>query len=329
MLNVGVIGVGSMGQNHARVYSEIANLIGIADAEKEKVEAVTKRFNTKGYTDFQELLSIPDLDAVSISTPTSTHFDVASKAIDFGKHVLLEKPMTADIEKASKLIEQAKDQGVVLAVGFIERHNPVVGFTKELIENGSIGKVISVVSRRVSSFPQRIKDVGVIFDLGIHDIDVIRYLLNSEVESIYTLAGKAGNTTLEDHANVLLEFDNGISGLVEINWLTPMKVRKVTLTCSKNLVELDYITQTLEVSSSMITKLDMGDLFRIPQQYDVQRIELQKQEPLKNELQDFLKAVSNGSNPLVTGEEGLKTLKIAHAAMKSVKNKEKVVLERI
>lgn len=318
-----------MGQNHARVYSEIANLVGISDAEKEIVEDISKKFNTQGFTDYEALLKLPDLEAVSISTPTSTHFDIASKAIDAGKHILLEKPMTADIGLAEKLIDRAKQQNVVLAVGYIERHNPVVGFTKELIENGTVGDVISVASRRVSSFPQRIKDVGVIFDLGIHDIDVIRYLLNSEVESIYTLAGKTGSTTFEDHANALLEFENGISALVEVNWLTPMKVRKVTLTCSMNLVEMDYITQSLEVSSSLITKLDIGNLYRIPQQYDVKRIDLQKKEPLKNELLDFLNAIQTGSAPLVSGEEGLKTLKIAHAAMMSVRNKEKVVLQKI
>ncbi len=324
MLNVGVIGIGLMGQNHARVYSEIANLIGIADPDEEILGEVSKRFNMEGYKHFKDLIERKDLDAVSVSSPTSTHFEVTKAAIEAGKHVLVEKPMGGDLKKARELVEKAKKKGVVLAVGYIERHNPVVGITKKLIEKKEFGEVISVSSRRVSSFPSRIKDVGVILDLGIHDIDVIRYLLDSKVRSVYTLAGETVKTEFEDHANILLEFDNGVFAFIEVNWLTPMKVRKVSLTCSQNFVEMDYINQNLQISSSTIKKLDAGNLYRIPQEYEERKIEVEKREPLKNELSDFLDAIEKGKEPLVSGEEGVRTLEIAHAAMQSAQKGEKI-----
>ncbi len=326
MLNVGVIGVGMMGQNHARVYSEIANLVGISDAREETLNKVSKKFNVTGYQNHSELLKRKDLDAVSIASPTSTHFDLVNEAITEGKHVLVEKPMGADLKKAKELVANAKRRGIVFAVGYIERHNPVVGFTKNLIEQGQFGNVISVSSRRVSSFPERIKDVGVVMDLGIHDIDVIRYLLGSKVKSVYSLAGMTTNGNFEDHANILFEFESGVFATIEVNWLTPMKVRKVSLTCSRNFVEMDYINQSLQVSSSTIKKIDFGNLYRIPQEYNERKIQIERREPLKNELLDFLDAIEHQKAPLVSGEEGVLTLEIAHAAMLSAKSQKKVLL---
>jgi UDP-N-acetylglucosamine 3-dehydrogenase len=327
MLQVGVVGLGSMGQNHVRVYSEVASLVAIADSDDKMLEKVSKRFNVKGYQNYQDLIENEDLDAVSISTPTSTHFEIASAFIEAKKHVLVEKPMCGNVEKANELVKSAKNNNVIIAAGFIERHNPVVGLTKSLIEKKQFGNVISISSRRVSSFPARIKDVGVIFDLGIHDIDVIRYLLGSNVKSVFALAGKTGDSEFEDHANIFLEFENHVLAVIEVNWLTPMKVRKVSLTCSKNFVEMDYINQNLQVSSSTIKKIDSGNLYRIPQEYAERKIELERKEPLKNELSDFLEAVEYNKRPLVSGEEGLRTLEIAHAAMLSVKEGKRVFLQ--
>ena len=162
MLNVGVVGLGSMGRNHARVYSEIANLIAVADSDEEILKKVSKRFKATGYNDYRALVENDKLDAVSISTPTYTHFEIASAFINAGKHVLVEKPMTGDVRKAEILAENAKKNDVIIAAGFIERHNPVVGLTKNLIGKKVFGRVISISARRVSSFPARIKDVGVI-----------------------------------------------------------------------------------------------------------------------------------------------------------------------
>jgi UDP-N-acetylglucosamine 3-dehydrogenase len=330
MLGVGVIGIGSMGQNHARIYSGIANLVGVADVDQQKAMITAKRTNTKWFSNYEELLSQPGIEAVTVATPTVTHFEVAKKAIERGKHILIEKPICNTIEEAKKLIELAEDAGIVLSVGHIERHNPVVLFTKSMLDKNQFGKLISISSRRVSSFPARIRDVGVILDLGIHDIDVQRYMVGGEIDRIYTLAGKnseSDHTKFEECANILLSFDNGISGFVEVNWLTPMKVRRTSLTCSENFVELDYMTQSLQVSSSAPMEFEESNLFHIPQKYDIRQISLSLQEPLKNEILDFLNSIKNKRKPLVTATDGLKAIQAARAAVKSYKEKRVVDME--
>jgi len=333
MINVGVIGIGSMGQNHVRVLSEIANLIGVSDMNPEATKNISEKYNTKGFNDYKELLDMDSVQAVSIATPTGAHFEVGMAAINAGKHVLMEKPFTSTLEQGEKLIQAAKEQNVILAVGQIERHNPVVRLTKDMLNGDNFGELISLSSRRVSSFPARIKDVGVIYDLGIHDIDVMRYLVGTKVKSIYSLAGithSENNKELEDHANILLEFEgekSNIPGFIEVNWLTPMKVRKVSLTCSKNFVEFDYISQSMEVSSSAIMDYDISNLYQLPQKYEIRKISIKQEEPLKNELLDFLNAIKTSKPPLVSGEEGLETLKVAEAAVESYKKKQKISME--
>ncbi len=317
MLRTGVIGVGSMGQNHVRIYHENANLVGVADLDKEAVKKVAERYNTKYYTDYKKLLK--NVDAVSIAVPTALHYKVAMNAIIAGKHVLIEKPICSNIGDGEKLIQRADEQGVVLAVGHVERYNPVVRFAKEALKKKQFGNIISISARRVSSYPSRIKDVGVILDMGIHDIDVIRYLANSEIKTVYALAGSTGNTKFDDHANILLSFNNKISGFVEVNWLTPMKVRTLSMTCSKNFVEADYMKQSVKVSSSKLVDYNVKDLFKTSFEFDEREVFLKKEEPLKNEITDFLNAVKKKKKPLVTGKDGLKALRIALAATKSYK----------
>ncbi len=334
MLNVGVIGVGSMGQNHARVYSEIANLVGISDNDPLAATNISKRFNTKCFNDYKKLLELDNLDAVSIATPTELHFEIGMAAINSGKHVLIEKPFTTTILDGEKLIGFAKEQNVILAVGHIERHNPVVKFTKDMLKNKKFGDLISISSRRVSSYPPRVRDVGVIFDLAIHDIDVFRYLVGDPIKSVYGLAGithSNGNSNFEDHANILLEFEGKsgtIPGFIEVNWLTPMKVRKVSLTCSSNFVEFDYQTQSLEVSSSTLIDYDLSNLYHLPQKYDTRTISIKPEEPLKNELLDFLNAIESSTLPLVSGAEGLAALRVVQAAVESYKNKKRIIIDK-
>ena len=325
MLRAGVIGVGSMGQNHARIYHENANLVGVADLDKEAVKKVGERYNTKYYADYKKLLK--NVDVVSIAVPTGLHYKVATDAISAGKHVLIEKPICNNIRDGEKLIQRADEQGVVLAVGHVERHNPIVRFAKEALKKKRFGDVISIAARRVSSFPSRIKDVGVILDIGIHDIDVIRYLAGSEIKTVYALAGKTGNTKFDDHANILLSFNNNISGFVEVNWLTPMKVRTLSLTCSKNFVELDYMKQSVKISSSKLVEYNVKDLFKTSFEFDVREISLKKEEPLRNEIYDFMNAIKKKRKPLVTGNDGLKALQIALAAERSYKDGKQISME--
>lgn len=320
MASYGVIGTGSMGQNHARVYAEMRELAAVADADKKRAAEIAGKSGAKSFSDYKELISQKSIEAVSIATPTASHYEVAKYALESGKHVLLEKPMCKTSEQARKLIDLAHEQGLVLAIGHIERHNPIVMFTKDQVGRGKFGRVITIASRRVSSFPARIRDVGVIFDLGIHDIDVQRYLVGSDIESVYALANRedtGSKTTFETCASMLLRFKNGISGFIEVNWLTPMRVRKMALTCSHNFVEMDYMTQSLQISSSASMDFEEGNLFKIPQNYEINRVSLSIQEPLKNEILDFIGAIKNKRKPFVTGEDGLRALQAADAAVLS------------
>ncbi len=324
MMKVGVIGVGAMGQNHARVFSEISELVGVTDAVPEQAAKVASRLGTKAYTTVDDLLD--DVDAVSICTPTSFHYDSAMKAILKGKHLLVEKPFTGDSEKAAEICQVAERHGVTLASGFIERCNPIVSVAKETMESGKIGKIISLASRRVSSFPARIRDVGVVMDLGIHDVDVMRHITSSNVRSVYAVGGRFANPLFEDYANLLMEFENDAVGFVEVNWLTPMKVRKVSFTCSGGFVQMDYTDQSLEVSTSKVGNMDQSDMFRIPLEYDVRKISVKKEEPLKTELVRFLEAAESGNVPAAGGVDAVQNLKVCEAALISLKTHGKVMV---
>jgi len=319
MIKIGVIGTGSMGKNHVRVCSDINNiqLLGIADTDKKTTKMIAEKFNINMYCDYKELL--PKVDAVIIATPSSTHHDIALDALAAGKHVLVEKPICDIVQKAEELVKKAKKEDLILAVGHIERHNPAVRFVKERLNKKNLGELISLTSKRVSNFPGRIRDIGVIFDFGIHDIDVMRYLAG-EVASVYARAGNFNkSTTCEDHANIILNFENGICGVVEVNWLTPVKIRKLFLTCSEYFIEVDYIDQSVTMSSSSFKEIDKMNLFNIPIQYNINNVSLEKREPLRNEIADFVQAVEHHTRPLVTGEDGLLALKIADAATLSYK----------
>jgi UDP-N-acetylglucosamine 3-dehydrogenase len=327
-MKTGIIGVGSMGKNHARVNSEMGILAGIADSNEAVARPLAERFGVEYFSDYRDMLA-SNIEAVTVATPTFTHFQIAMDAIQAGKHVLVEKPICSTLEESEKLVGAAEDAGIILAVGQIERHNPVVRFARESVEKGAFGDVVSISARRVSSFPGRIRDVGVLLDLGIHDIDVIRYLARSKVASVYAQGGKRQNDKFEDHANILLEFENGILGFVEVNWLTPMKVRKLSITCLENFVELDYITQSANVSSSQVSgKIDAANLYHLPIEYDIRHVSLKKQEPLRNEHEDFVGAIKSNGQPLVPGWDGMETLRVCQAALESIKEGKRIKLEQ-
>ncbi|HKZ99939.1 MAG TPA: Gfo/Idh/MocA family oxidoreductase [Thermoplasmata archaeon] len=315
-MKVGVIGVGSMGQNHVRVLTEIADVVGIADPDVKVGGAVSNRFNVSYFTDYKALLK-EKLEAVSVCVPTELHEKVALDAIGRGVGVLVEKPLADSVGPAQRIVEAADAAEIVLAVGHIERHNPAIGVVKRHLAEGQYGDLVTATTRRVSSFPGRIRDVGVVLDLGVHDIDILRYLVGSPVESVFALGGRKVHAQFEDHANVLLRFQNGVHGFVEVNWLTPMKVRRLALTCLKNFVEVDYTDQSITVSASTLGTLDPYNLYQIPLEHHSQQIHVRKEEPLKRELEDFLDAVKKDRDPLVTGRDATETLRVAEAANES------------
>jgi UDP-N-acetylglucosamine 3-dehydrogenase len=305
-VNVGVIGVGAMGYHHARVYSQLENakLMAISDLMREKADEVSKEYNAQGFVDYMDILKMPEIEAVSVCVPTTHHFNVVMDAIEHGKHVLVEKPIAFTLREAEAMVKAAKDEGVKLATGHVERFNPAVGKAKELIKNDVIGEVVSASAKRVGPFPPRIKDVGVIIDLAIHDVDIMFHLFDSPVSRIYANMGsRLEKCEYEDHAEIMSSFKNGIIGMLEVNWLTPYKKRKLEVTGVDGIISIDYIDQTVNVYGK-----------------STQNVDIEYKEPLKEELSSFLSAVSNGEEPKITGEDGIYALKVVTAAMKSAKD---------
>lgn len=301
MIRAGVIGVGAMGQHHVRIYSEMENveLVGISDVSQSRVNELAQQYKTRGFTDYNELLK-QNLDAISLVVPTTIHMQIGLDIINSGANLLVEKPIADTLENAEKLTKAAKDAGVKLMVGHIERFNPAVTKLKEIIDSGLLGKIVSISARRVGPYNPRIRDVGVILDIGVHDIDAISYLYGKKVNEVYSIAG-ADIHSFEDHAAIILRYDNEFSGIVETNWLTPHKIRKLTVIGVNGVAYLDYIDQTVELHD--------GEWVR--------KAKVEMDEPLKKELDHFVDAVSNGNNPSPSGEDGIHALKVAMAAIKS------------
>ena len=300
-MKVGVIGVGAMGQHHARVYHEMdgVELIGVSDVDRVRAEEIAAMHGARAYTDHKELLAC-DLDAVSIAVPTTLHKKVAMDVINAGVHLLVEKPIASRIEDADEMISAAEDAGVRLMVGHIERFNPVVARLKEIIDSDLLGGIVSMSARRVGPHNPRIRDVGIIMDLGVHDIDTISYLYNEKAESVYAIAGNGLPDLHENHAGILMQFGRGRAGMIDVNWLTPHKVRMLTAVGTEGVAYLDYIAQTVELHD--------GNWIR--------SAKIEEKEPLVNELEYFIGTVADRRNRLFE-DDGRYVLKTALAAVRS------------
>jgi UDP-N-acetylglucosamine 3-dehydrogenase len=302
-LGVAVIGTGFWGKNHARVYTELAetDLVAICDIDAERARSVAKQFGVKPYVNTGSLLKNKDIEAVSICTWSTRLAKEALKALKAGKHVLVEKPMAADSRQAQKLLQTAEKEALHLTVGFLMRFIPGLQHIERAVKDRTIGELVCATSKRVSQWPERIGDVGVVKDTAIHDIDVMRYIFNEDPVAVYGKTGNMAHTKFEDYAQLMLTFKGGKTAFIESNWLTPYKTRTLVATGSKAIMRLDYITQELTIENEKET---------LQPRYPVK-------EPLKLELQNFAKSILENERPLATGEDGLKALRIAEAALKS------------
>ena len=309
-IRVGVIGTGAMGKHHPRIYSEMkeVELVGVADIDERRAAEVAAEYNTAAFGDCERLLK-NDLDAVSIAVPTSLHKEVALKAANYGVHILTEKPIAESLKSADAIIDAARRENLKLMVGHIERFNPAILKLKELISAGELGQIISISCRRVGPYPPRIRDVGIIIDLAVHDIDAISYLYGKRALNVYSIAGNSFHIK-EDHASILLQYEDKKSGMVETNWLTPHKIRKLTVTGTEGVAHADYLEQSLEIWKEGAVREE----------------EIEKREPLKNELEHFMHVIVNDEEPSPSGEEGKYTLYVAISAIESYEKGENILL---
>jgi UDP-N-acetylglucosamine 3-dehydrogenase len=309
-IRVGVIGVGAMGKHHSRIYSEMraVELVGVADIDVQAALELAAKYNTEAFNDIEHLLK-NDLDAVSIAVPTSLHKDTALKAANHGVHMLIEKPIAESLKSADTIIDVARRENLKLMIGHVERFNPVILTLKKLIAAGKLGEILSISCRRVGPYPPRIKDVGIIIDLAVHDIDAISYLYGKKAMKVYAIGGNNSHIK-EDYASILLQYEAKKSGIVETNWLTPHKIRKITVTGTEGVAHADYLEQSLEIWK----------------EEERREVQIEKREPLKNELEHFVHAIVNAEEPSPSGEEGKYALYVALSAIKSYEKGETIHL---
>lgn len=302
-LKVAVIGVGFWGKNHVRVFRELpeTDLVAVCDRDIERAEEVAKKYEVEAYRDSQDVLKREDIEAASICTWTTTHAMEAMKALTAGKHILVEKPLANTVENAKRIVESAINENLHLMVGFIERFNPGVQKAKEILETGKIGELVSASGKRVSQWPERIGDVGVVKDYAIHEIDIVRSIFEADPIAVYAQAGKLKHKKYEDYVQMMLTFKRTKTAFIEANWLTPYKIRDLTLVGSKGTMSLNYLTQgiTLETEKETLKPRRRWE------------------EPLKLELQHFARSILKDKPPEVSGVDGLKALTIAEAALES------------
>ena len=297
-LRVGVAGVGVMGSNHARVFADLAGirLVGVADPDPAPRDMVASALGCAGFSNIEELLA-EGVDAMTIAAPTHLHRELALCCIKRGVHVLVEKPIAPSVVEGRAIIAAARHAGVSLMVGHVERFNPTVEAIKEAIRGEDI---LSIAITRVGPFPPRMSNVGVVIDLAVHDIDLIRWFTESEIVEVQPQLSSAV-AEREDIALLQFRTVSGVLAHINTNWLTPFKARNVTIATRKKYIMGDLLTRQVTECFG----------FQPDGSYSMRHLSVGHAEPLRAELQAFISAIRAGKEPAVTGDEGVASLEIA------------------
>nr|WP_241966778.1 Gfo/Idh/MocA family oxidoreductase [Haloplanus aerogenes] len=298
-----MIGVGSMGQHHARVYRELndVNLVGVADADAGRASAVAENHNTEA---METKALLEHVDAASVVVPTQYHYEMVTRCLDQSVATFVEKPVLGSLERANDLLSQVERADVPLQVGHIERFNPAVIALSEIVEDLSL---ISVRARRLGPEPDRkIKDNAVI-DLMIHDIDIALFLFGETPISVSGSSTRGGR-----HASALLEFDNDRVASLTASRKTQRKVRMLEITAEECFIEVDYLDQSIEIHRNSIPRyIEKDGDVRFKHESIIERPVVQNGEPLRKELESFIEVVETGTTPEVTIKDGLDALSVA------------------
>lgn len=332
MLKAVVIGLGSMGRHHARVYRELpgVELVGVADVNADTAKRVGLNAATPHFTDIDQMLDACQPDVASVAVPTACHSDVALGLMRRGIHVLIEKPIASTVEEAEQLCHESQKQGVVLATGHIERFNPSVVELRRRLQEGMAGRVYQVQAHRLSPYPTRIGDSGVVLDLASHDIDLLRYLMQDDIVRLYGETLRTINSEREDLFNGTLRFRSGAVGILNVNWITPCKVRNITITGARGMFRCDLLSQELffHENETAPSQWDQLSVLRGVTEGNVLGIRIRRVEPLVSELQDFVDSVRTGRPPTVTGSDGVETLRVALEFIRSAEEARPLVKDR-
>jgi len=322
VLKSAVIGVGAMGRNHARVYQEMPNveLAAVADLSERAVQEAARLRGARPYRDYRALLEEVQPDLVTVAVPTQAHHQVVLDALEAGCHVLVEKPIAATLDEGREMITRAAELGRVLAVGHIERYNPAVIELKRQLDAGALGKIFQIHARRLGPFPARVRDVGVVVDLAPHDLDIMRYLTGKEVVRLYAETEQEIHTAHEDLFSGLLRFESDIVGVLNINWLTPTKIREITITGQRGMFLANLLTQDLYFyENDAAGGLDWNNLriLRGVSEGQMIRLRLHRREPLRAELEALVAVAQGEQSTIVSGEDGLIALELSQDLVRS------------
>ncbi len=304
---LGVIGVGHLGQHHARVYTELlgTQLVGVVDQNESRAAAIGDNLGVPWFTDLDEFIVRARPDAVSVVVPTSMHFEIAQKALSNGIHVLIEKPVTTTVSEAESLLRMAADSDLVLQVGHIERFNSAVQYISKIVH-----EPLFLQSRRLGPFSPRISDVGVVLDLMIHDIDIILSLVRSEITAL-SATGRCIRSDHEDIASAQISFENGAMAHILVSRVSERRLRQLEIMEPERYVTIDYETQ--DVSINRCVRQNNSSLVEV-----IEHPVFPKSEPLKLELQHFVTCVREGKQPLVGITDGKRALEVAVSVLKQI-----------
>jgi len=315
MLKVGVVGAGSMGRHHVRIYSELpgCELVGLADPDPAKRE-LAKQYETEYFTDARQLFA-QGLDLATIAAPTKLHHELALEGLQAGCHLLIEKPITHNLDKAQELIDIAQQQGLKIAVGHVERFNPAVTELKRMIDDGELGEVLAINNLRVGPYHGRILDTGIVLDLGTHDVDLISYLFSQRAKSVFATAIQRRHNH-EDHAVLQLTYEGNCTGIIETSWLAPYRARNIFLVGTEHFALCDLINQLILVYEDNPKGQNLlAGLRNVPEG-----------EPLKNELESVVASVHDGTPLVCTAQDSLYALQTCLAALESITTGEAIPL---
>ena len=314
-VNISIIGVGRMGQFHLNVVSQInhINLSGIYDADENHLNEISQKYNIKKFNSLDE--AIDNADAVIIASPTIYHFEIAKKAVEKGKHVLVEKPMTETYAQALELEKIVKQKNVILQVGHVERFNGAVQELHHIIE-----KPYLIEARRLAPFTPRITDVGVVFDIMIHDLDIVTSLVKKPIVR-FSASGKRIRTKNEDIASALLEFEDSTIATISASRVTQEKIRTLAISTEEAYFILDYATQDITIhrqaASQSNIKTSVGINYK--QESIIERVFIHRDNPLKLEDEHFANCILGKDKRFVSIEDDVNTIKLTEAILKEIK----------
>ncbi len=316
-LRLGLAGLGSMGRNHLRVISNLpeTTLAAVSDPDATALEAAVSQTGAKGFADPLAMIEEADLDGLVLAAPTTAHLSLAIAAIERGLAVMVEKPLAATVEDGLAIVNAARKRGVRVQVGHVERYNPAVMEMGRLLREGWLSTIYAITSRRAGPFPARIRDVGVTVDLGTHDVDMLCWIASERPVRVYAETAQRLHATHEDLTFGLMHFPSGTTGFLDVDWLTPAKRRSLVTVGEEGMFELDYLTQKLTFTRSNVDRPLMIRGYATTFTGDVAEIPIANVEPLRAELDEFVRVLRTGERPYVDAEDGLWAVAIANALL--------------